>query len=319
MMSSGGFFGSTSDKPSSHTSPTMERYTFQYGPTLFSNSSLSNNYTSTCLRCYQITCTCFSNENDFIDASPDHGRYLEVGVHDGEQHVSSPWLSPTEKVDGTEECLGLSRSVGMGPNPFHLGDLGSSLSSPFDCALYDAGEDDGASPEDGLKRSIGGSGMNDTGGARAVCDETITKPRGRRQHSFITKEPGIRCVLPRCRSKRTFRNEQALAAHQRSCHLPRQWRCPIAGCDKAFSSKTDMDRHRGTKRHRQPGQVLPFPCQRADCHAKVKEFYRKDKLKDHDQKYHSSQTHHLTNRYDYSNVSSNITTSQIPKPSNMSP
>lgn len=99
-------------------------------------------------------------------------------------------------------------------------------------------------------------------------------------------EPGLRCQLPSCKTYIDFPSFPSYRTHIKNVHAKDKF-CPEPNCGHVtpFASNTDLNRHIAS-RH---GGKKPFVCNRAGCPApRAKAFSRKDKLKEHDHKYHSN-------------------------------
>ncbi|PVH85995.1 hypothetical protein DL98DRAFT_25094 [Cadophora sp. DSE1049] len=95
------------------------------------------------------------------------------------------------------------------------------------------------------------------------------------------------CYLVGCRKGYVFETFQSFRAHLKNVHSKTIF-CNFPSCPhlRPFGNKTDLSRHTMT-RHGDKSDK-PYKCLREDCPARVTAFKRKDKLKEHDGKYHAS-------------------------------
>jgi hypothetical protein len=93
------------------------------------------------------------------------------------------------------------------------------------------------------------------------------------------------CFLDGCRHDYLFPTYQSWRSHIKNVHN-KVFSCPEPLCtyEKPFPNKTDLKRHIQAvhKSHK------PYRCDKATCPRLVKAWSRKDKLRDHNKKYHSN-------------------------------
>ncbi len=100
-------------------------------------------------------------------------------------------------------------------------------------------------------------------------------------------QPG-QCSLPGCKKGPRayfFQTFQSYRSHLKNVHS-KSLLCtyPLCPHTRPFSSQTDLNRH--ALRHGNKADK-PYKCLKSNCPARVKEFKRKDKLREHSRRYHS--------------------------------
>ncbi|KAL2061741.1 hypothetical protein VTL71DRAFT_7119 [Oculimacula yallundae] len=94
------------------------------------------------------------------------------------------------------------------------------------------------------------------------------------------------CLLPGCKGEYRFKTFHSYRSHIHNVHEKFIW-CPSPDCihPRPFANKSDVDRHYRSK-HGDKSKK-PFKCLKDNCTARAQAFNRKDKLREHDRKYHS--------------------------------
>ena len=122
-------------------------------------------------------------------------------------------------------------------------------------------------------------------------DETVTGNEEQQPLRAIADfealyQPG-QCHLDGCRKGYIFETFQSFRAHLKNVHAKTTF-CNFPSCAhlRPFGNNTDLRRHTLSKHGNKSDK--PYKCLREDCPARVTAFKRKDKLKEHDVKYHST-------------------------------
>lgn len=121
-------------------------------------------------------------------------------------------------------------------------------------------------------------------------DETIASledqdPAKRLLELEALYELGV-CQLGGCRQDYFFQNFHSCRSHIKNVHHKALW-CLVTSCPhpRPFGNQSDLNRHTAAKHGDKTDK--PYKCLRADCTARARAFKRKDKLKEHDRKYHA--------------------------------
>ncbi|CZR62404.1 uncharacterized protein PAC_12301 [Phialocephala subalpina] len=104
------------------------------------------------------------------------------------------------------------------------------------------------------------------------------------------------CLLDGCRRGYVFKNLQSYRSHLKNVH-GKGINCRVPSCrhTRPFASKSDEERHHRAKHDPNPDK--PFRCERPNCVTRVKSWKRKDKLREHDKKYHMEIVCHICSQY----------------------
>ncbi|KAF8863229.1 hypothetical protein BDZ45DRAFT_137464 [Acephala macrosclerotiorum] len=104
------------------------------------------------------------------------------------------------------------------------------------------------------------------------------------------------CLLDGCRKGYIFKTLQSYRSHLKNVH-GKGISCRVLGCrhTKPFASKNDEDRHYRAKHDTNAKKT--FKCERSGCAARVRSWKRKDKLLEHDRKYHMEIVCHICSHY----------------------
>ncbi|CZR61400.1 uncharacterized protein PAC_11296 [Phialocephala subalpina] len=104
------------------------------------------------------------------------------------------------------------------------------------------------------------------------------------------------CLLSGCRGGYIFKTLQSYRSHLKNVHDKGIY-CRVLGCrhTKPFASKNDVDRHYRAKYDLYA--VKSFRSERPSCVARVRSWKRKDKLREHDRKYHMEVPCHICSHY----------------------
>ncbi|KUJ10280.1 uncharacterized protein LY89DRAFT_256690 [Mollisia scopiformis] len=106
------------------------------------------------------------------------------------------------------------------------------------------------------------------------------------------------CLLGGCRGTYVFKTLSSYRTHLKNVHDKIIY-CRVSECSrshtKPFTSETDRRRHHQAKHNSNPDK--PFKCVRSVCPARVRAFKRKDKLSEHNKKYHAQSLCHICSCY----------------------